>query len=102
VQVERYFISRRYRLGAVTLGPELSVDAGERQVTADRSLSRCRPSLQATTLFEVHGELVEAAGGVLEFSDLLQAPHRRVPLPAAHARDGRGEPLAADPADQRA
>src|SRR5690606_27976849 len=38
VQVERYFISRRYRTGAVTLGPQLSVDAGERQVTADRSL----------------------------------------------------------------
>src|SRR5690606_4706670 len=32
VQVERYFISRRYRIGAVTLGPELSVDAHERQV----------------------------------------------------------------------
>jgi serine protein kinase len=43
VQVERYFISRRYRVGAVTLGPELSVDAGERQITADRSSRRCRP-----------------------------------------------------------
>ncbi|MCA9622650.1 MAG: serine protein kinase PrkA, partial [Myxococcales bacterium] len=39
VQVERYFISRRYRQGAVTIGPEMSVDAGERQVTADRSLA---------------------------------------------------------------
>ena len=38
VQVERWFISRRYRAGAVTLGPALSVDAGERQITADRSL----------------------------------------------------------------
>lgn len=26
VQVERYFISRRYRVGAVTVGPELSID----------------------------------------------------------------------------
>jgi predicted Ser/Thr protein kinase len=74
VQVERYFISRRYRLGAVTVGPELSVDAGERQITADRSLASLPTSLQATTLFEAHGELVEASGGVLEFSDLLKRP----------------------------
>ncbi|MFO0757022.1 MAG: serine protein kinase PrkA [Byssovorax sp.] len=74
VQVERYFISRRYRTGAVTLGPALSVDAGERQITADRSLASLPTSLQATTLFEAHGELIEAAGGVLEFSDLLKRP----------------------------
>lgn len=74
VQVERYFISRRYRTGAVTLGPEMTVDGGERQVTADRSLSALPTSLQATTLFEAYGELVEAAGGVLEFSDLLKRP----------------------------
>lgn len=72
VQVERYFISRRYRTGAVTIGPALSVDAGERQITADRSLASLPTALQATTLFEAHGELVEAAGGVLEFSDLLK------------------------------
>lgn len=74
VQVERYFISRRYRVGAVTLGPQLSVDAGERQITADRSLGALPSSLQSVTLFEAHGELVEAAGGLLEFSDLLKRP----------------------------
>jgi predicted Ser/Thr protein kinase len=74
VQVERYFISRRYRTGAVTLGPELSVDAGERQVTSDRSLAALPAALRATTLFDAHGELIEAAGGVLEFSDLLKRP----------------------------
>jgi predicted Ser/Thr protein kinase len=74
VQVERYFVSRRYRVGAVTLGPQLSVDAGERQVTADRSLSSLPSALQAMTLFEAFGELVDAAGGVLEFSDLLKRP----------------------------
>lgn len=74
VQVERYYISRRYRVGAVTVGPEMSIDAGERQVTADRSLSSLPTSLQATTLFEAHGQLVEASGGVIEFSDLLKRP----------------------------
>jgi serine protein kinase len=74
VQVERYFISRRYRVGAVTIGPQLSVDAAERQITMDRSLQSLPPSLQAVTLYDAKGELIDAAGGVLEFSDLLKRP----------------------------
>jgi predicted Ser/Thr protein kinase len=74
VQVERYFISQRYRTGAVTIGPQMTVDAAERQVTADRSLAALPASLQAITLYEAKGELVEAAGGLLEFSDLLKRP----------------------------
>lgn len=74
VQVERFFISRRYRVGAVTLGPELSVDARERQVTADRNLGSLPTSLQGLSLYEVTGELVEASGGMLELSDLLKRP----------------------------
>jgi predicted Ser/Thr protein kinase len=74
VQVERYFISRRYRTGAVTVGPELSVDAGERQLTADRSVTALPAALQSVTLYEAFGELVDAMGGLLEFSDLLKRP----------------------------
>ena len=74
VQVERYFLSRRYRVGAVTIGPQVSVDAGERQITMDRSLQSLPASLQAVTLYEAKGELVDAAGGLLEFSDLLKRP----------------------------
>jgi predicted Ser/Thr protein kinase len=74
VQVERWYVSRRYRTGAVTLGPQMAVDAKERQVTASRSLSSLPPSLQNTALFEPFGELVDAAGGLLEYSDLLKRP----------------------------
>jgi predicted Ser/Thr protein kinase len=74
VQVERYFLSRRYRVGAVTIGPQLSVDAAERQITMDRSLQSLPASLQAVTLYEAKGELIDAAGGLLEFSDLLKRP----------------------------
>ena len=74
VQVERYYISRRYRVGAVTIGPELSVDAGERQITADRSVAALPASLQSQSLYEIFGELIDAAGGVVEFSDLLKRP----------------------------
>ncbi len=74
VQVERFDISRRYRSGAVTIGPAMSVDASERQITADRSLSSLPASLSAVTLFESYGPLVEASGGIVEFSDLLKRP----------------------------
>ena len=40
----------------------------------DRSLQSLPPSLQAVTLYEAKGELVDAAGGLLEFSDLLKRP----------------------------
>jgi serine protein kinase len=38
VRVERFEISQRYRQGWVTVEPQLSVDATERQITADRTL----------------------------------------------------------------
>lgn len=72
VQVERWYFSRRYRVGVVTLGPQMAVDARERQVTASRSLAALPPTLQNTALFEPSGELVDAAGGLLEYSDLLK------------------------------
>ncbi|MEM9194542.1 MAG: serine protein kinase PrkA [Myxococcota bacterium] len=74
VRIERYYLSRRYRVGAVTIGPQMAVDASERQITADRSLSSLPASLSSLTLFEVYGDLVDASGGVIEYSDLLKRP----------------------------
>ncbi len=74
VRVERIYVSERYRVGAVTVGPQVAVDAQERQITADRSLAALPASLASLALFETHGELVEARGGILEFSDLLKRP----------------------------
>lgn len=74
VRVERYYVSRRYRVGAVTIGPQMQVDASERQITADRSLSSLPASLSALTLFEAYGDLVDASGGLVEYSDLLKRP----------------------------
>ncbi|MBC7172244.1 MAG: serine protein kinase PrkA, partial [Polyangiaceae bacterium] len=74
VQVERSYVSKRYRQGAVTIGPQMAVDASERQITADHSMGRLPASLSALTLFEPYGELVDASGGVIEYSDLLKRP----------------------------
>jgi predicted Ser/Thr protein kinase len=74
VQVERFYVQSRYRVGYVTVEPQLSVDATERQVTADRTLNALPPTLQAVPLFEYGGELVNANRGLIEFDDLLKRP----------------------------
>lgn len=74
VRVERFYVSARYRQGWVTVEPQLSVDATERQVTADRSLSALPASLQSVALFEYGGEVVGANRGMIEFDDLLKRP----------------------------
>lgn len=74
VRVERFYVSQRYRQGAVTVGPQMAVDAQERQITVDRSLGSLPASLQSLALYETHGDLADASSGILEFSDLLKRP----------------------------
>jgi len=74
VQVEPWAMSRRYRRGLVQVGPQLSVDASQRQITADRSLSALPIEMQNMTLFETYGALVDASCGILEFDDMLKRP----------------------------
>ena len=72
VQIERYFFSKRYRNGVVTVEPQMRVDAGVRQITADRSLQSLPPVLQNLTLFEPMGDLVDANRGVIEYDDMFK------------------------------
>ena len=74
VQVERFYVSRRYRHAAVTIEPQLAVDAHARQLTMDRSLAALPPALQSLSLFEYSGELVDANRGLIDFADLLKRP----------------------------
>ena len=74
VQVERFYVSRRYMIGAVTVEPQMSVDADYRQVTSDRSHGALPGSLQNLSLYEPFGPLVAGNRGVIEFSDLLKRP----------------------------
>ena len=74
VQIERFYLSKRYRRGIATIEPQMSVDARIHQVTADRSLASLPKALQHTSLYELSGPLVDANRGVLEFSDLLKRP----------------------------
>lgn len=74
VQVERFFVSHRYREGYVTVEPQLSVDAVERQITQDSSVAALPAALQSLTLFNYGGQLVNGNRGLIEYSDLLKRP----------------------------
>lgn len=74
IQVERFYLSKRYRVGIGCVEPQMSVDAYTRQITADQSLAQLHPSLQHMTLFESGGPLAEGHRGLLEYNDLLKRP----------------------------
>jgi serine protein kinase len=74
VQVERFYVSRRYQTATSLVEPQMSVDAGLQQVTADRTAGNLPPTLQNLALFEPHGALVSAHRGLIEYSDLLKRP----------------------------
>lgn len=74
IRVERFTISKRYSTGAVTIEPQMHVDARMQQITMDRRMANLPPSLQSLNLFSLQGEAVMANRGILEFSDLLKRP----------------------------
>jgi predicted Ser/Thr protein kinase len=74
VRVERFYVSPLYQVGAVTVEPQMSVDAAYHQVTADRTQANLPPALHSVALFEPHGALVNASRGIIEYADLLKRP----------------------------
>lgn len=89
VQVERFFISRRFRAATTRVEPQLAVDAKTRQVTADRSLSALPSALQSISLFELDGELVQANRGLIDYPDLLKRPVEAFKYLLTTVEDGR-------------
>lgn len=73
VQVERYFISHRYREGAISIEPQGNVDAGTRPLSYEPSI-QLPAALQNLSLLESYGDLVDANHGVVEYSDFLKRP----------------------------
>lgn len=74
IQVERFYLSKRYRTGVGCVEPQMSVDAYARQVTVDQSLSQLPAALSHVMLFESGGALSDGNRGLLEYNDLLKRP----------------------------
>src|SRR5690606_10238152 len=73
IQVSRFYISRRYRVGAVSIEPQGNIDAGVRPILGEHAYS-IPPLLRNVILYEPLGDIVDANRGVLEYSDLLKRP----------------------------
>ncbi len=74
VQVERFYVSRRYQVGTFTVEPQMSVDAAYQQVSADRTQANLPSALHSVVLFQPAGPLVSANRGLIEYADLLKRP----------------------------
>ncbi len=72
VQVERVFVSRRFRMSVVVTQPQGTADAGLQQLSSGGFVAGLPAFLQSATLYEVVGDLPDANRGMLEFSDFLK------------------------------
>jgi predicted Ser/Thr protein kinase len=73
VQVERYFVSKRYRMGAISIEPQGNVDASVRPLNHEHSWN-IPPVLRNIALYSPVGDIVDANRGILEYSDFLKRP----------------------------
>jgi serine protein kinase len=74
IRVERFFLSKVYRAGLISIEPQMHVDAQYQQLTMNKSLSQLPASLLGLNLFTVAGDLAEANRGMIDYNDLLKRP----------------------------
>jgi len=73
VQVERLYLSQRYRRGAVVIQPQRNVDASSRPLNLEKNY-RLPPILNQSNLSELSGDLIDANRGLVEYSDFFKRP----------------------------
>ncbi|MCZ7647296.1 MAG: serine protein kinase PrkA [Planctomycetota bacterium] len=73
VQVERYFVSKRFRVASAAIEPQQHTDGGARPITFEQGAA-LPPVLSGLQLMELNGELIDASGGIVEYSDILKRP----------------------------
>lgn len=72
VQVERFFHSKKYRLGCISIEPQGNIDAQVRPIGFNGD---ALPTiLHGLPLYEVDGDLIAANRGLCEYSDFLKRP----------------------------
>ena len=89
VQVERFFLSRDYRLGLVEVEPKQTVDARSYPVTGDRAFASLPASVGGQALYGAQGDLVDANRGVITYSDLLKRPYEHYKYLLTATESGR-------------
>lgn len=73
IQVERLYVSKRYRQGAVSIEPQRNVDASSRPLNLEKQY-QFPPILNQSNMQEAFGDLIDANRGVVEYSDFFKRP----------------------------
>ena len=74
VRVERFYLSKVYRSGLVSIEPQMHVDAQYQMLTMNKSLSQIPSSLQGLNFFTLTGDLPDSNRGMIDYNDLLKRP----------------------------
>ena len=74
IQVERFYISKRYRESAITIEPQMHVDAASQKFMTDQSFQALPPALSYLNLINMSGDLIDGNRGLIEYNDLLKRP----------------------------
>jgi predicted Ser/Thr protein kinase len=74
IRVERFYLSKVYRSGLVSIEPQMHVDAQFQLLTMNKSLSNLPASLQGINFFSVTGDLPDSNRGMIDYNDLLKRP----------------------------
>ncbi|MCA9713628.1 MAG: hypothetical protein H6713_30670 [Myxococcales bacterium] len=89
VQIERFYLSRSYRSGLVTVEPKQTVDARSFPVTGDRAYGSLPPTVGGQVMYAMQGDLVDANRGLITFSDLLKRPYEHFKYLLTATESGR-------------
>jgi len=71
IQVERFCFSKRFRKGLISIDSEQTPDASSRALNLEQSY-RIPRILAMTSIYEPHGDLIDANRGLVEFSELFK------------------------------
>jgi predicted Ser/Thr protein kinase len=71
VQVERFYFSKRFRKGLISIDPQKNMDASSRALNLENSY-KIPPVLSMTSMHEPFGDLIDANRGIVEFSEIFK------------------------------
>jgi len=71
IKVERFFFSKRFRKGLISIDPQINKDANSRPLNIEQSY-RIPRILALSSMYEPFGDLVDANRGVVEFSEIFK------------------------------
>jgi len=71
IQVERFYFSKRFRKGLISIDPQINRDANSRPLNIEQSY-RIPRVLALSSMYEPYGDLVDANRGMVEFSEIFK------------------------------